>query len=258
MQEELLFRLIGVALVLRLTRRRWLALLVPGALWAFAHMTYVRDPVYLRGIELTLAAVLLEGWFFLRFDLSTTIVAHMTYNAGLVALPLLRAGEPYFVASGGLVLLILLAPVLPGAVQSLWRRLRGRRRAPVQLCIGPATDDDLPALRTLCPNALDWAALLVDPSAVLLCLQASGSPVGVAAGRQVGTTQGEILTVYVAPRWRRRYWGSRLVTALAGRLQAAGVTSLETTVPPQDNVAVAFWVNQDWRPAVKTFRRTLE
>ncbi|MCK4450210.1 MAG: CPBP family intramembrane metalloprotease, partial [Anaerolineae bacterium] len=157
MWEELMFRLLGISAVLWLTRSftrlpepacRFLALLAPGALWGFAHLSYIRDPFYLRGIELTLAAVLLEGLFFLRFDLTTTIVAHFVYNAGLGALPLLRSGEPYFVASGLVVIATMLAPMIPNAVQEIRRKLRGERRDVVPPGIRSGNRTDMEPLAT--------------------------------------------------------------------------------------------------------------
>jgi len=256
LEEELLFRLVGISLVLWLTRRRWLALLVPGMLWAFAHLSYVRDPFYLRGIELIISAVFLEGLFFLRFDLTTTIVAHFAYNAGLMALPLLRSGEPYFVGSGLFVLATMLAPVVPGMVRGIRRRLRGKEKEIPQSQITPATADDLPGLAALPVEGLDWRALLDDPAAVVSCLRAAGEVVGVAAGRVEAEGVGSALLVYVAPPWRRRYWGSALVDELCTRFQERGVQRVKAAVQAGDRVAVAFWASRDWRPAVKEFTRS--
>ena len=256
MEEELLFRLVGISLVLWLTRRRWLALLVPGALWAFAHLGYVRDPFYLRGIELTIAAVFLEGLFFLRFDLTTTIVAHFAYNAMLGALPLLRSGEPYFVGSGLFVIAMMLAPMVPGVMRGIRHRVRGKEEVP-RLQITSATADDLAGLAALPVEGLDWRALLDDPAAVVLCLRAGGEIVGVAAGRVEADGVGDVLVVYIAPPWRRRYWGSTLVGELCALFQKRGAQSIKATVRAGDRVAVAFWASQSWRPAVKVFTRSL-
>ena len=113
--EELLFRLIGITAVLLALKRRWLALLIPGALWAFAHASYVTDPIILRGVELTIEAVIL-GLFFLRFGVFVTIMSHFVFNAGLTALPLLRSSDPYFVLSGLIVIAVMFVPIIPGAI----------------------------------------------------------------------------------------------------------------------------------------------
>jgi GNAT superfamily N-acetyltransferase len=257
MAEELFFRLVGISLALWLTRRRWLALLVPGALWAFAHLGYVRDPFYLRGIELTISAVFLEGLFFLHFDLTTVIVAHFAYNAGLGVLPLLRSGEPYFVASGLIVIATMLAPVIPGAVKAIRRRLRGEVRGLPHLYIRSGASNDLGALAALPTKDLDWGALLDDPAAVVLCLRTASEVVGVAAGWLAAEGVGEVLAVYVAPPWRRRYWGSTLVGALCSQLQARGAQSVQVTAEADDQIGVAFWASLGWRPAVKVLTRPL-
>ncbi len=116
-----MFRLIGITAVLLALKKRWLALLIPGLLWAFAHTGYVTDPIILRGVELTIEAVIL-GLFFLRFGLFVTIMSHFVYNAGLGALPLLRSSDPYFVFSGLIVIAAMFAPIIPGAI--IWLRRR--------------------------------------------------------------------------------------------------------------------------------------
>jgi membrane protease YdiL (CAAX protease family) len=59
--EELIFRGLGIGLMMRLTRgRTFLALLVPSVLWGFAHSSYLTDPIWLRGVELTISSLLLS------------------------------------------------------------------------------------------------------------------------------------------------------------------------------------------------------
>ena len=53
--EELIFRLFAVALLLRLTGRFWPAIVVPALIWGFAHTTYPQEPIWIRGIELSIA-----------------------------------------------------------------------------------------------------------------------------------------------------------------------------------------------------------
>jgi len=262
MWEELMFRLLLISGVLWLARSftrlpetacRLLALLVPGALWGFAHLNYIRDPLYLRGVELTLAAVLLEGLFFLRFDLTTTIVAHFAYNAGLGALPLLRSGEPYFVASGLVVIGAMLSPMIPNAVKEIRCRLRGETRDVVQPWVRLAGPGDLEALAALPTERLDWGALLDSPGAVVLCLQAGEEIAGVAAGQITTETEGKVLAVYVAPSWRRRYWGSELMEMLRTRLQEQGAKSVQAEVSADDKVGMRFMTSQDWKLAMVVF-----
>lgn len=252
MSEELIFRLVGVSLVLWLFSRRWLALLVPGVLWAFAHLTYVRDPFYLRGIELMVVAVFL-GLLFIRFDLLTVIIAHFTYNAGLSALPLLRSDEPYFVASGLVVVGVMLAPVLPGAIGAIQDRLRGGRQLLAQPQLRPLAAGDLPLLETLPVEGISWEAVLSSPQTAALGLQAGNGIAGVAVGRMTTEGNGEVLVVYIAPEWRRQYWGSALAEALAVQLQAQGAERVVVTARAGDRKCSLFWAGQGWQPAIKTF-----
>jgi GNAT superfamily N-acetyltransferase len=257
MEEELLFRLVAIPLLLLLTRRRWLALLVPGIIWAFAHLAYVRDPFYLRGIELTLVALIL-GLFFLRFDLTTTIVAHYAFNAGLGALPLLASGEPYFVLSGLIVVATMLAPVAPGLLRGLWRWLPGKAGEEITPQVTLATSQDLPGLAALPTGRDNWAALLDDPAAVVFCLRAGDQTIGAATGRIDGSGLAQVPTVYVAPAWRRRYWGSALVDAVCAHLHEQGAESVAVQVETGDQPTTAFWVSQGWATAAKTLSRSLQ
>jgi hypothetical protein len=254
--EEFLFRLVGIGLLLALTRRRWLAVLVPGLLWAFAHLAYVRDPIYFRGVELAFVA-LFYGYLFLRFDLTTTIVAHLAYNAGLTALPLLRSGELYFFANGALVVAGLLAPTVPAAVYLLRRRLRGLS-APPTPAIRPATRDDLPGLCALGVEGADWAAWLAGDSTAVLCLTAGECVVGAAAARLAPGEPAEVSALFVAPAWRRSYWGSHLVQALGEALHGQGACTLQATIRADDWALARFWDAQGWRASATRYAGSLE
>jgi Type II CAAX prenyl endopeptidase Rce1-like/Acetyltransferase (GNAT) family len=253
--EEFLFRLVGIGVAWALVRRRWLAVLVPGVLWAFAHLAYVRDPIYLRGVELTIKAVL-YGYAFLQFGLVTTIVAHLAYNAGLNALPLLRSEQPYFIASGALVLLGLLAPLIPGAVRLIRQRLRGAPAVP-RPTIRPATVQDLPALSDLNVAGAHWIEWLEDPTVSVLCLQAEGRIVGAATGRVEADGPGRVSVLFVAPGWRRRYWGSRLAQALCDRLRERGAPSVQVTIASGEWIPARFWDAQGWIASATTYEGRL-
>lgn len=255
MTEELMFRLLLTSGVLWLARTftplnervcRLLALLIPGALWGFAHTSYIRDPFYMRGVELTIAGMLFEGLFFLRFDLATTIVAHFAFNAGLGALPLLRSGEPYFVASGVVVLLAMLAPTMPHLFRKLRRRLRGDPRDFTRPWIKVLEAGDREALEALPIEGARWADLLNDPEVVVLGLEAGEEIAGVAIGRMVSEREAGVLIVYVEPVWRRRYWGSELLAELSGRLEARGAETIQADVEVDDKRAMRFMVSQPW------------
>jgi len=79
MGEELLFRLLPIALLLRFTKRPWLAILLPAVIWGFAHTGYPQEPIWIRGAELTFAGIIF-GWVFYRFGLLTTLTSHFVFN----------------------------------------------------------------------------------------------------------------------------------------------------------------------------------
>lgn len=249
--EESVSRLIGISLFLLLLRKKWLALLIPGAFWAFAHLSYVRDPFYMRGIELLITAVFIEGLAFLYFDLTTTIVAHMTYNSFLGALLLLRSSEPYLVFNGVLVVAFLLLPVIVGIIGS---RLSRKKLATASPQIRQAQPEDLPGLQSLPIQGIDWAALLDNPGAAVLKLELGEQLLGAAAGEVSGETA-RMLALYVAPGWRGQFWGSRLADEFWPKMQSLGAQQLETTLPAKNTDGQAFLGSLGWEADRLTLTR---
>ena len=186
---------------------------------------------------------------FLRFDLTTVIVAHFAYNAGLGALPLLRSGEPHFVASGVVVLLAMLAPTMPYLFRELRRRLRSESRVTIHPRIRTMVDNDRQALEKLSLDDVDWAECLGDSNTVALGLEAGEEIVGAAIGRMGTEKEALVLMVYVNPTWRRRYWGSKLLVKLNNRLQERGAETIHTQVDVDDKRAMRFMFSQPWRQA---------
>lgn len=117
--EELTYRLFGISLVKRYLKSTVLALLIPAAIWAFAHSSYPVFPVYIRGIELTIGGIIF-GLGFLHLGLLACIVAHFAIDAILIGMPLLTSGNPAYVVSGVIVMGLALIPAVLG--------LLGRRR----------------------------------------------------------------------------------------------------------------------------------
>lgn len=119
--EEFLFRLIAISLLLRWFKRSWLAVLVPAVVWAFLHADYPQEPIYIRGLELTIVGVVL-GMVFLRFGVWATIISHYVYNCFLGVYPMLQSDSLYFKVSGILAVAIISIPALP----AIWSAVRGR------------------------------------------------------------------------------------------------------------------------------------
>jgi len=110
--EELAFRYFGVSLLKKYAKYTWVALLIPAIIWAFLHSTYPVYPMYVRGIELTIAGIAF-GLIFMRYGIFTAIVAHYVVDIVLFATPLLLADRLYLIASGGIAIAsILLLPFL--------------------------------------------------------------------------------------------------------------------------------------------------
>ena len=251
--EETLSRLVGISILLLLFRKKWLALLVPGALWAFAHLSYIRDPFYLRGIELLLPAVFIEGLFFLTFDLTTTIVAHMAYNAALGLIPMLLSGEPTFMASGVVGTALLFSPVLVGMVMSWTQRARGRHLEQgwgVSPRLRLAVPEDQERLQALLPEGQDWPALLADPGVIVVCLDAGEKITGAAVCKLAAGSDPDgaarLAWVYVAPAWRGQLWGSRLVDQAAQQLRERGATHIEAEIETGDRAIRSFLGSKGW------------
>ena len=244
--EELLFRFVGITVLLWAfgNKRSWLAVLIPGALWAFAHSSYVTYPIYARGVELTIEAFLL-GFVFLKFDLFTTIMSHFTFNMIVVAMPLLRSDVPYFRFSGLIVLCVLMLPLLPGLWVLLTKRLRKQPESLNSLELAPACQADLAQLAAL-PVRADWPVLMQDAQRVILCLRSRDELVGFATGFVGAGNVGEVDGVYVVPGWRRQYWGATLLDGLNQHFKSLDVLESRSLVLTAERRPFAFLNNQSW------------
>ena len=120
--EEFLFRLVAISLLLRWLKRPWLAVLLPGVVWAFLHANYAQEPIYIRGLELTVVGVVF-GLVFLRFGIWTTVVSHYVYNCFLGTYPMMQSDSLYFKVSGFLALAVICLPAIP----AIWALVTGRR-----------------------------------------------------------------------------------------------------------------------------------
>ena len=111
--EEFVFRLFAISFLKRYLKWTVAAVLLPAVIWAFAHSGHPIFPVYVRGIELTIGGVIF-GFFFLRFNIMTCIVAHYVIDAIIIGLPLLKSGNTYYVVSGIIVCLLTAVPLVLG------------------------------------------------------------------------------------------------------------------------------------------------
>ncbi len=109
--EEFMFRLFAISFFKKYLKLTWLGVLIPALIWAFAHSNYPVFPVYVRGIELTVAGIVF-GMVFLKYGLETVLITHFVIDAALVGLPLIKSQNAYFMISGIVVVGIVFLPVL--------------------------------------------------------------------------------------------------------------------------------------------------
>lgn len=83
--EEITFRLFGILWISKLTRSTALGVLIATLVWAFAHTDGSVLPVWFRGVEV-LVGGLLFAYFFIRYNILTTIVAHYVHNIIIVGM----------------------------------------------------------------------------------------------------------------------------------------------------------------------------
>lgn len=112
--EELLCRVVGLALFNKLFRNFWLANLAQAIIWGFAHSSYPQEPAYARGIELTAVGLCL-GWVVHRFGILPCLIAHYLYDAFLSVEPVFSSQDPILIVPSILMLLPFLLMAWVGA-----------------------------------------------------------------------------------------------------------------------------------------------
>jgi hypothetical protein len=100
--EEFLFRLFAIPYLMRLTKSRLVAVVVPAFAWGFLHSNYPQEPAYVRGIEVGLIGIVV-GLVMLRWGIWATLIWHYTVDAFLISTSLLRSHGAYLRISGALV-----------------------------------------------------------------------------------------------------------------------------------------------------------
>ena len=97
--EESTFRIFAIALFYRITRRLWPAVVISALIWGFAHTAYPQEPIWIRGVELTVAGIV-YGLVFLRYGIVTVLTSHFVYNVFLGIVPQLQSGQPGLIVNG--------------------------------------------------------------------------------------------------------------------------------------------------------------
>jgi membrane protease YdiL (CAAX protease family) len=100
--EEFLFRLFAIPFLLRTTKSRFLAVVLPAFFWGFLHSNYPQEPAYIRGLEVGLIGIV-AGLVLLRWGIWATLIWHYTVDAFLISTSLLRSHGAYLRLSGAIV-----------------------------------------------------------------------------------------------------------------------------------------------------------
>ncbi|TVY03942.1 CPBP family intramembrane glutamic endopeptidase [Paenibacillus cremeus] len=120
--EEAIYRFLGIALFWRLTRNRFLAVLLPSIIWAMSHTQYPIYPVYTRLVEVSVIG-LVFGWTLLRYGFLTALFAHAAMDSILMGLSLMYMGSVQHAITGAAYL------VIPALIGWLIARFHGYTRA---------------------------------------------------------------------------------------------------------------------------------
>jgi membrane protease YdiL (CAAX protease family) len=119
--EEFTFRLFAIPYLQRLTKSRWIAVILPAFAWGFLHSNYPQEPGYIRGIEVGLIGIV-AGIVMLRWGILSTLIWHYTVDAVLVGFLLIRSDNLYFKISGLVVGAAVVAPLAFAGISYLLRR----------------------------------------------------------------------------------------------------------------------------------------
>ena len=113
--EELGYRFFGGTWLLGLTRRRWIAIVVPAIVYGLTHTRLdflpPAEPFWGRALVLTLVGCV-WGWAFLRFDALTVVLSHFTADLFIFNWPQLASGQTTKVAVAVATICVPLLPAL--------------------------------------------------------------------------------------------------------------------------------------------------
>jgi membrane protease YdiL (CAAX protease family) len=118
--EEFLFRLFAIPYLLRTTKSRFLAVVLPAFFWGFLHSNYPQEPAYIRGLEVGLIGIV-AGLVLLRWGIWATLIWHYTVDAFLISTSLLRSHGAYLRFSGAIVGGAALIPLAIAAISYVSR-----------------------------------------------------------------------------------------------------------------------------------------
>jgi hypothetical protein len=146
--EELGYRFFAGRWLLDVTRRPWVAILVPAAVYGLTHtgLSFLppAEPFWGRAVVMTLVGCV-WGWAFLRYDALTVVTSHLTADLFIFNWPRLASAHPDVRLAALATVAAPLAPAAAAAAAALVRRVRrgGRAaaRANALAARAPAGDD---------------------------------------------------------------------------------------------------------------------
>lgn len=106
--EEAVYRMFGIALVERLLKNRFIAILIPTVIWAFGHVSYPIFPSTTRLFELIIIGFVFAA-IFLRYGFVTAVFTHAIFDTALMSSSLILMGGAANIIVG---LLYLVLPVI--------------------------------------------------------------------------------------------------------------------------------------------------
>jgi len=118
--EEFLFRLFAIPFLLRVTKSRFLAVVLPAFFWGFLHVNYPQEPAYIRGVEIGLIGIV-AGLVMLRWGIWATLIWHYTVDAFLISTSLFSSPGIYLRVSGAIVGCAALIPLGIAAISYISR-----------------------------------------------------------------------------------------------------------------------------------------
>jgi membrane protease YdiL (CAAX protease family) len=137
--EEFAFRLFAIPLLLKWTKNKWIAIVLPAFAWGFLHTAYPQQPAWIRGVEVGMIGVV-AGWVFVRFGILATLVWHYTVDAVLIGMFLLRSENLGYKMAGAIVGDAVLLPLVIAGV--FYLQTRGFLRDETILNGAPEAEDE--------------------------------------------------------------------------------------------------------------------
>lgn len=123
--EELGYRLFAGSWLLRLTRRPWVAVVVPALVYGLTHtgLSFLPpvEPFWGRALVMSLVGCV-WGWAFLRWDALTVVTSHLTADLFIFNWPRLASEHAEVRVAAALTVAAPLVPALVAAVAALRRR----------------------------------------------------------------------------------------------------------------------------------------